>query len=150
MNFFRRNLLVGSAAAAGLGGFALAARGHGRRWHRGEPWSEARFEKLLQHFYVEVEATEEQKQRLAPVARDAVRELRPMLERAHSARREAIELLTRDPVDRGALERLRAEHVRLADEASRRLSQALADAAEVLTPAQREGLAQHWQRRMRG
>jgi len=45
-----------------------------------------------------------------------------------------------------AVESLRAEKIRLADEASRRFSRALSDAAEVLTPEQRKGLAQRLER----
>ena len=152
MNFFRRTLFIGTAAAA-LGGLAFKAHAHGGRWHhggRGEPWSEARIDKMLQHFYIEIEATEQQKQKLGPIVKGLAKDLLPMRERLHAARRQGIELLTRDSVDRGALEALRAEQLRLAEQASRRVSQALGDAAEVLTPAQRKSIAEHLQRRMRG
>jgi Spy/CpxP family protein refolding chaperone len=58
-----------------------------------------------------------------------------------AARKQAIELLTGDTIDRGAIEALRAEHLQLAEQASRRLAQAVSDAAEVLTPVQRKELA---------
>ena len=53
-----------------------------------------------------------------------------------------VELLARDPVDRGALEALRASTLRLAEQASRRFTQALADVADVLTAEQRKELAE--------
>ena len=79
-----------------------------------------------------------------------MKDLLPLRERARAARQRGIDLLAGDRVDRGALEALRGEQIGLADQASRRLSQALADAAEVLTPEQRKNIAQRLQRRMRG
>jgi Spy/CpxP family protein refolding chaperone len=72
-----------------------------------------------------------------------------MRENLHAARREAIELLSQDKVDPAALEALRAKQIGLADEASRRLTRAIAEAADVLTPAQRKELAAHFARRRR-
>jgi Spy/CpxP family protein refolding chaperone len=70
-----------------------------------------------------------------------------MRENLHAARREAIELLSQDKVDPAALEALRAKQIGLADEASRRLTRAVTEAAEVLTPEQRKELAAHFARR---
>jgi Spy/CpxP family protein refolding chaperone len=58
------------------------------------------------------------------------------------ARRQAIDLLARERVDRAALEALRADQLRLAEQASLRFTQALADMADVLTPAQRKQLTE--------
>ena len=150
MNCFRRSLLAGSALAA-LAGLSFNAHAHGHRgWGGGEPWSEARIDKMLQHLYIEIDATDAQKQKLMPIAKAAVKDLLPLRERARAARQRGIDLLAGDRVDRGALEALRGEQIGLADQASRRLSQALADAAEVLTPEQRKNIAQRLQRRMRG
>jgi len=49
--------------------------------------------------------------------------------------------LTADTVDRAALEAVRADALRRLDDGSRELVQAIADMAEVLTPAQRQALA---------
>lgn len=72
-----------------------------------------------------------------------------MRENLHAARREALELLAQERVDPAALEALRAKHLQLADQASRRLTRAIAEAADVLTPAQRKELAAHFARRRR-
>jgi protein CpxP len=50
-------------------------------------------------------------------------------------------------VDRGALETLRSEELAAAESASRRVVTALADAAEALTPSQRQRLADAHARR---
>ena len=78
-----------------------------------------------------------------------VRELQPLHEKFHAARGQAMELLTRDRIDPAAIESLRAEQLRLADDASRRFTRALTDAAEVLTPEQRKDLAARFERRRR-
>lgn len=149
MNKFRRitlaTLLGGIAAGIGFKAFAQGRwRGHG-------PIDAADLDKhldrMLKHFYVEVDATDAQKQRLDPIVKQAAKDLLPMRERLHGARAEALQLLTQDRVDPAAIEALRAKQIQLADEASRRLSRAIAEAAEVLTPAQRKELAAHISRR---
>ena len=89
--------LVGGAAAATSFG-AFAQRGHGGR-HQG-PMDPAQFEqhleRRLKHLYVEIDATEEQKQRLDPIIKETVRELAPVRRNLHAARGEAIKLLSQD------------------------------------------------------
>jgi periplasmic protein CpxP/Spy len=147
MNRFKRvtlaTLLGGVAAAAGFKAF-----GHGRRHGPLDPADfDQRLERMLKHLYVEIDATEEQKQKLEPIVKQAAKDLAPMRENLHAGRGQAIELLTQERIDPAAIEALRARHLELADEASRRLTRALADAAEVLTPAQRKELAAHFARR---
>jgi Spy/CpxP family protein refolding chaperone len=131
---------LAGGVATGLGFKALA---HGR-WRGHGPVD---VERMLKHLYVEIDATEAQKQQLEPIARQAAAELAPLRERLHAARREAIELLTQERVDPAALEALRARQIGLADEASRTLSRTIAQAAEVLTPEQRKHLAARFARR---
>ena len=94
-----------------------------------------------------VDATPEQKTRIGDIAKAAAREMAPLREQHRAARAKAMELLVAPTVDRAALEKLRAEELQLAETLSRRVTQAVADAAEVLTPAQREKLAQRWKER---
>lgn len=132
------------AALAGLGS-AVAWRAHAHGW-RG-PIDPQRLEehvsRALKHFYVEIDATEAQKQKLDPIVRQAARDLLPMRDTFQGGRQRAIDLLAAAAVDRGALEGLRTEQLQAAEAASRRLTQAIADVAEVLTPEQRQKLAEH-------
>jgi periplasmic protein CpxP/Spy len=133
------------AAVAGLGS-AVAWRAHAHgRWHG--PIDPARLEehvgRALKHFYVEIDATEAQKQKLDPIVRQAARDLLPLRDTFHGGRQRALDLLTAPAVDRGALEGLRSDQLQAAEAASRRLTQAIADVAEVLTPEQRQKLAEH-------
>jgi periplasmic protein CpxP/Spy len=158
--FFRRAAiatLIGGIAA-GIGIKAFAQGGGFGGWHRGGfmagPLDPARvdehLERMLKHLYVEIDATDEQKQRLAPIVKQAARDLLPLRERMHDARGKALALLTQDSIDRAAIETLRAEQLQLAEQASKRIAQTLADAAEVLTPAQRKELALRVERHRRG
>lgn len=145
------------ALAAGLAGgyvgksFAHGGPGH---WRAGAPAGEAmdpaqmdeRIERLIRHFAVEVDATAEQKERLAAIAKGAAKDLAPMREKARAARKAAIDLLGAPGVDRAGIERLRAEQIQQVDAGSKRLTQALADVADVLTPEQRRKLADRMQR----
>ena len=141
--------VLATVAATGIGLTALAY-GHGHGWHRGgfmgadlDPAKlDEHLDRMLKHLYVEVDATEAQKLQLAPIVKAAARDLLPMRDRMRSARQQAVTLLSQPAVDRAALEALRADQLRLAEQASRRLTQALADVADVLTPAQRKQLAE--------
>lgn len=147
MNRFRRITLatLAGGVAAGIGFNAFA---HGRRHGPIEPAEmEQHLDRMLKHLYVEIDATEDQKARLEPIVKQAAKELAPLRESLHAGRREAIELLTGERVDTAAIEALRAKQIGLADEASRRLTRAVAEAAEVLTPEQRKGLVAHFARR---
>jgi Spy/CpxP family protein refolding chaperone len=149
--FFKRaaiaTLIGGIAAGIGIKVFAQGGGPGG--WHHGGfmagPLDPAQvdehLDRMLKHLYVEIDATDEQKQKLAPIVKQAAKDLLPLREKMQAARKHAIDLLTGDTIDRGAIEGLRAEHLQLAEQGSRRIAQALADAAEVLTPAQRKELA---------
>ena len=77
----------------------------------------------------------------------AAQDLLPLRAKMHDARRQAVALLSQQHVDRAALEALRADQLKLAENASQRLTQALADVADVLTPEQRQQLAERINRR---
>ena len=103
--------------------------------------------RMSEHIYTKVGATDAQRARLDPIFAQAASDLAPLHAQFGGGHDQAIELLAKDTIDRAALENARVEHMRLADEASRRMVQLLADVAEVLTPAQRrlfvDGIREH-------
>jgi len=148
--FSRMTLAAFVAGAALAGGIAtVAASGMGDFHHgmMGGPHSAAdvstHVDHVLKHLYVEIDATDAQKAQITPLVQQAVNDLLPMHTQLQAAHTQAIEALTQDTVDRTALEAARVAHLQLADQASKRLTQLLADVDEVLTPAQRTALAAH-------
>ena len=112
-----------------------------------QQWSERRIERLLQA----VGGTPEQKTKLTQLASSAMQDMQPLREQHRAARKKGMALLAAPTIDRSALEQLRAQQMGLADSMSKRLLQHLADAADVLTPAQRTKLAERMaQRHSRG
>ena len=154
-SFFKRAAIatsIGSIAAV-VGFKAFADPADHVRWHRGmmhasftPEQAEKRIDRGLKHFYVEVDATEAQKQKLDPIVKQAAKDLMPLRAKMHEARKQGAALLSAETVDRAAIESFRAQQLQMADAASKRFSQALADVAEVLTPAQRKDLAQRLER----
>lgn len=150
----RRALVVGSVAvAAGLtGAFASSAysQGFGPPWQHRPFWGqtfdpaavEDRADKIVRHLSIEVDATTDQQERLRTIVRSAVRDLIPLREKAVNSRMRGRDLLTQTTIDRAAIEQLRSDQMALADQASRRIAQAIGDAASVLTPEQRRKIAE--------
>ncbi|MFZ5693629.1 MAG: Spy/CpxP family protein refolding chaperone [Pseudomonadota bacterium] len=126
--------------------FAFGPGWHGARGHWGSvPLDPAQIEdladRMVRHLSIEIDATNDQQEKLRGLMRAMLKDVLPARERAFAARRQARELLTATTIDRAAMEKLRAEQIALADTVSKRITQALADAAEVLSPEQRRKLA---------
>jgi Spy/CpxP family protein refolding chaperone len=117
---------------------------HGMRGSWGAPLDPAQIEdradRMVRHLGIELDATTDQQEKLRTIMRGMLKDVLPAREKAFAARRQARELLTQNTIDRGAMEKLRAEQIALADSVSKRVVQALADAAEVLSPEQRRKL----------
>jgi Spy/CpxP family protein refolding chaperone len=149
--FGRIVVVLAVAAAAGFaGGYAGKTFAHGPHLFRGAALDPARMDervdRMVRHLAVEVDASPEQRDKLSGIAKAAARDLLPLREKMRAARTQAVELMAAPQVDRAALEKLRAEQLTLADGTTRRITQALADAADVLTPEQRGKLAEHAKR----
>jgi Spy/CpxP family protein refolding chaperone len=147
----RRNdwLVVSAVAiAAALSGAAATHAVGQQPWHgpgfMSGPFdpaaAEERADRVIRHLAVEADATPDQQEKLRGIVKGAVKDLLPMREKAQLARERARILFTQPAIDRAQIETLRSEQLALADAASRRFTQALADAAEVLAPEQRRKL----------
>jgi len=145
----RRRWFAGLAALGGFGLLSAAqAHGWGRR-HALDPQEMARrLDWRIGRLVQEVGGTPQQKERLVAIATAALAEIRPLREQMRQARREGLALLAAPVIDRRALEQLRVSQLQAADAKSRRMLQALAEAAEVLTPEQRTEVAGRLKRRM--
>jgi periplasmic protein CpxP/Spy len=156
--------IVVAIAGAAVGAFAVSPQAHrvlahvpgiaaaaapfdGPGWRGGlfdsmiEAVVEDRADRMVRHLSIEIDATAEQQDKLRTIVRNAVKELLPMREKIMSARTTARDLLTQQTVDREAIERFRTDMLATHDTVSKRIVQAVADAAEVLTPEQRRRIS---------
>jgi periplasmic protein CpxP/Spy len=142
-------LILAALAGASVGGLVTNAFGQAPMlWHErpfmGGPLDPAQVdqhvERLIKHLAVEADATADQQSKLVAIAKGAVNDLLPLRQKLQANRGQALDLFTAGNVDRAAIERLRTEQLALMETASKRISEALGDAAEVLNPEQRRTL----------
>lgn len=152
-----RALAIASAAVVIVGGAGIAAvmandgpgwRGHSMHaaWGGGGRFAERRFERAMG----EIDATAEQETALRGIFNDLRDDMGDMRGTMRGMRDEVAELLGAPTIDRAAAETLRATRVAAMDEASKRVTQAMLDAAEVLTPEQRADLIERFGERHGG
>jgi len=144
-------VLLAALVAGGVGGYIgkSFAWGHHAMGLSGDPAKvDERVERMVKRFASKVDATPEQQQKLAAIAKGAAKDIAPVRDKLREAQRQALEIARSPAVDRTAMEKFRAEQLQLADSVSRRMTQALADAAEVLTPEQRKKITGRMAERM--
>jgi Spy/CpxP family protein refolding chaperone len=123
---------------------------HGRGWCRGHGGTgsltpeerAARADHMTERMLSRLDATPEQKTRIKAIVQDAVKDLGQVREEHLKNRQAFMDALKQPSVDRAALKQVRTAEMQLAESASDRLVNAIADAADVLTPEQRGKLAE--------
>jgi protein CpxP len=143
--------IVGGLAAVTISGAVMAQTfapprfmGHGMSggFEQMDPARMAEFaDKGVRHLAIEIDATTEQQEKLRAIVRDLTKDLAPLRGARQDAASRARSLLTSSNLDKADIEKFRAEQLSKADAVSKRITQAIADAAEVLTPEQRRKLA---------
>jgi protein CpxP len=154
-----RSALAGVAllGIGATGGFAAGTM-HGTGWilsavaHQG--FNPERMTKHIDHsvnhVMKDLNATPEQRDEVTGIVNGALTDLNGFGIKPWETRDKFIELLRADTVDPAALEALRAEQVGRVDTASKRMVQAMTEAAQVLTPEQRRQLADRWEHHRHG
>ena len=160
-----RNLIIGGVAAVALIGIGVAGA-MSRDFDGGPGWGGPRFhhmemrggpggpmggpmggmmaERGLERMMDVVGATPEQAEKLRTIFSKTRDELRPLQAELRDSRSDVAKLLGAETIDRAAAEKMRAERFAQLDQASQKLTNAILDAAEVLTPEQRARLADHF------
>jgi periplasmic protein CpxP/Spy len=140
---YKKPLLAGVAAAIILaaGAFSVTAfaKNHGDRQggHRGGPMGGFMIERMLDR----VDATDEQRTKIKAIV-DRTRDQLSDLRGERKAVMEDVTTILKSPtIDRGAIETKRTERLAKVDAASKQMTAAFADIAEVLTPEQRKIVA---------
>ena len=148
MDLTRRTTIAGVLGGIAASLASAGALAHGRRQHGAmDPAQmDERIERFIGHLAVDVDATPEQRQKLTVIAKGAAHDLAPLRTQSRELRKQGVALFTAPSVDKNAVEQLRVKRMQNADAASRRISQALTDAADVLTPEQRKKAAERARR----
>jgi periplasmic protein CpxP/Spy len=102
-----------------------------------EAFVDARADRMIRHLAVEIDATNDQQDKLKAIVHATVKDVLPVRDKMLAARATARELLTQPTIDRAAIERLRAEQIATHEAVSKQIVQAVADAADTLTAEQR-------------
>jgi Spy/CpxP family protein refolding chaperone len=143
---------VAAASAFGWHGRA-SAHGpgmHGGGWSNQDPATMARkLDAMVAWALADIDATPDQRERIGVIVRGAANDLLPLRQSHQSARQESLQLIAAPTIDRARLEALRVQQMQMGDTASRRVLQALADAADVLNAEQRAKLVTKWSERRR-
>lgn len=157
---YHRVRSFGKALMAVLAVSGLAACGHG--WHDGGPAAfmsgkpvdaerMSKFaDKRLQHMLDEVKASDAQKAKASEIAKTTVAKGVPLAEKMRDNHQQLGKLMLAATLDKAAIETLRAEQMRLADEVSKLATQTILEISELLTPEQRAKLAEKMEKRHGG
>ena len=123
--------------------------GHSGGWHGShhkgfadysEAEIEAQIERMVKHAAIEIDATQEQQEKITALVTAVAKELQPVHDQMRATGREIHDMLLADTIDRSALETLRAARFADAERMSKELVSALADVAEILSLEQRKVL----------
>ncbi len=109
--------------------------------------AEKRAEWMAKRVSRKVKATSEQEAKLITISKSLATDLLPFREKLKASRGQVRELLTQDKVDREKIEQFRTEKLALMDSISKRITTAISDVAEVLTPEQRKKISKRFLRR---
>ncbi len=128
--------------ADGLRGGAAHHAAHGGA-HMGGPLGG----RMLGRALDSVNASPEQRTRIREIMQSAAADVRQQRQASRGLREQAMALFMAPTVDARAVEALRQQMVQQHDQSSRRWTQALLDASAVLTPEQRQQLAERMTQR---
>ncbi len=129
--------VVGGLTLPMLTASAEDAAMHGAMHGGGHAEMHAMMARHLDKMLTAVDATPDQKSRIMTILGGAMKSMGGAHEKMHDGLKQFHALLSAPTVDRGALESVRASEIAEVDAGSKTLVAAMADAAEVLTPAQR-------------
>lgn len=149
--WWRRAAIGGLTAIAAIAaiGIAGAASGEFGRFGMGGHMMHAHMGGMgfggqgMSHMLDEIDATPEQEEKLWAIIDAARGEMRPVFRDFRDTHEAVTEIIAAPTIDRAAAEKLRSERIAAIDQASRKMTTALIDAAEVLTPEQRAKLVEH-------
>ena len=146
--------LAAAFAALLAGSLALVAGSPAFAKADGPGFDPARFqerlEKRVDGALSKTDATAEQKKKVTEILQSAMKDMKPYRDQRVENRKALEEAMQAPTLDTGRIEQLRAEQMKIADASSKRFTQALVDAGNVLNQAQRQAFFKAWGERHRG
>jgi Spy/CpxP family protein refolding chaperone len=144
-------LMAGGVVLALAGSFGLVAMArdggpmppHGEAGLMGGPF----MGRGLDHLLTSVKATDAQRAQIKQITQAAAADLKAQHEAGHKLHEQGMALFTQPTVDPVAAEALRQQMLAQHDQASKRVLQAMLDISKVLTPEQRQQLAERLKKR---
>lgn len=101
---------------------------------------EKKIDRVVKHVAIEIEATPDQQEKLTKIFVAVAKDVKPMRSQMRDSARQIHDLLLADKVDREALEKIRSARLADAERMSKTVVNAIAEAAEILSPEQRKVL----------
>lgn len=139
-------LLAGSLALT-AGGTAFAkADGAGMDPAKFQQRIEKRVDKALGG----TDATQDQKTKVSAILKAAFTDMKPLHDQRVENRKAMEAALQTPTVDPAKIEQIRALQMKVSDDSSKRFTKALTDAANVLSPTQRQAFFKVWNERSHG
>jgi Spy/CpxP family protein refolding chaperone len=142
-----RLLALTTLVALSAGVLQTAQAGPGGHGGAGGPGLAMASPRHLDRMLDSVNATAEQRTQIQQILGTAREELKGQREQARTLRQQSAALFAQPTVDARAAEALRAQMVAQHDAASKRMLQAMLDVSRVLTPEQRQKMAERMQQR---
>ncbi len=105
-------------------------------------WAEQDMERRIERTVRAIDGTPEQAQKIGAIVKSAFADLRPLHEQLFKLDQRATELFKAETIDATAFGELRTERLKLMDSISARSQAAYLEIAALLTPAQRQKLAE--------
>jgi Spy/CpxP family protein refolding chaperone len=139
-------VLAGSLAAT-AGGVAFA-KTDGKAFDPAQ--FQQRMEKRVDKALSGTDATAEQKKKVADIVGQAFKDMRGFHDQRTANRKAMADALQAPTIDSAKIEAIRTEQMKIADASSKRFSQALTEAGNVLTQPQRQAFFKNWGERHDG
>lgn len=137
-------IVFGALTTAAVSGGSFS---HAGGWYKGmhrtitTAMAEKFAVRMVKHVAIEIDATDDQTKKLVEIAGKLVKDVMPVRDSMRDGREKLKALLTQPTVDRAAIEALRAEKVAQMDTVSKRVTDAIGEAAAILTVEQRQKLS---------
>jgi protein CpxP len=143
MKFLKTGAVVSVLAVSGL---TAMAQGHGgMRGGQGDP--EMMLGGRIEHLLEAVDATDAQRAQIKQIMQAARADMKAQHQAGNKLRQQGLALFAATNVDAAAIEALRVQMQAQHEAVSKRMSQAMVEAARVLTPEQRAKFAERMKKR---